>query len=155
MNEHFQGPYNTYFFQYIEIFLPLSYPLNNGCVGSSCCQLLLSNSFIQILTYFLFNTNTKCFFIYFRDRVYVRGHALDYDRWAGEGAAGWSYSECLPYFKKSQTHELVIFHYCRQSHRHFTSSFFTNNLSAKKNTNMNRKQRKGLQNMKKLLIKWR
>jgi len=38
--------------------------------------------------------------------VYIRGHAYDYDRWVKEGAEGWSYSECLPYFKKSQTHEL-------------------------------------------------
>ena len=37
--------------------------------------------------------------------VYVRGHASDYDRWQDEGADGWSYADCLPYFKKSQTHE--------------------------------------------------
>ena len=38
--------------------------------------------------------------------VYIRGHALDYERWAHEeGAKGWSYSECLPYFKKAQSHE--------------------------------------------------
>ena len=37
--------------------------------------------------------------------VYVRGHADDYDRWAEqEGAPGWSYAECLPYFKSSTTH---------------------------------------------------
>jgi len=36
--------------------------------------------------------------------VYVRGHAYDYDRWEAEGADGWSYADCLPYFKKSQTH---------------------------------------------------
>ena len=36
--------------------------------------------------------------------VYVRGHAEDYNRWAVEGAAGWSYEEVLPYFKKAQTH---------------------------------------------------
>ncbi len=38
--------------------------------------------------------------------VYVRGHAYDYDRWEKEGATGWSYADILPYFKKSQTHEL-------------------------------------------------
>ena len=38
--------------------------------------------------------------------VYIRGHALDYDRWEEEGASGWSYADCLPYFRKSQTHEL-------------------------------------------------
>ena len=38
--------------------------------------------------------------------VYVRGHAFDYDRWEKEGATGWTYADCLPYFKKSQTHEL-------------------------------------------------
>jgi choline dehydrogenase len=36
--------------------------------------------------------------------VYIRGHALDYDRWAGkEGATGWSYFEVLPYFKRAET----------------------------------------------------
>ena len=38
--------------------------------------------------------------------VYIRGHAFDYDRWEEEGAKGWSYADCLPYFKKSQTHQL-------------------------------------------------
>lgn len=38
--------------------------------------------------------------------VYVRGHALDYDKWEELGAESWSYSDCLPYFKKAQTHEL-------------------------------------------------
>ena len=37
--------------------------------------------------------------------VYVRGHALDFDRWEELGATDWSYSDCLPYFKKSQTHQ--------------------------------------------------
>jgi len=37
--------------------------------------------------------------------VYVRGHAHDYDRWQSEGAEGWSYADCLPYFRKSQTHQ--------------------------------------------------
>ncbi len=38
--------------------------------------------------------------------TYVRGHPLDYDRWAAEGATGWDYAHVLPYFRKSQTHEL-------------------------------------------------
>ena len=48
-------------------------------------------------------------FLNLNSRVYVRGHALDYDRWATEGATGWTYSECLPYYKKAQTHELVSY----------------------------------------------
>jgi len=36
--------------------------------------------------------------------VYVRGHALDYDRWAGDPAlAEWSYANVLPYFRKAET----------------------------------------------------
>ena len=36
--------------------------------------------------------------------VYIRGHALDYDRWAeAEGLERWSYAHCLPYFKKAET----------------------------------------------------
>lgn len=35
--------------------------------------------------------------------VYVRGHARDFDQWEEKGAAGWSYKDCLPYFKRSET----------------------------------------------------
>ena len=35
--------------------------------------------------------------------VYVRGHCTDFDRWAQKGNKGWSYSEILPYFKKSES----------------------------------------------------
>nr|CAD2127654.1 unnamed protein product [Meloidogyne enterolobii] len=38
--------------------------------------------------------------------VYIRGHPLDYDRWEKEGAKGWAFKNCLPYFKKAQHHEL-------------------------------------------------
>ena len=34
--------------------------------------------------------------------VYVRGHARDFDQWEEEGAKGWSYKNCLPYFKRSE-----------------------------------------------------
>jgi choline dehydrogenase len=38
--------------------------------------------------------------------VYIRGHALDYDRWAfKENCPGWSYQEILPYFKRAEHHE--------------------------------------------------
>jgi choline dehydrogenase len=41
--------------------------------------------------------------------VYVRGNAADYDRWAfDEGATGWSYAECLPYFIRSQVSSLYV-----------------------------------------------
>ncbi len=36
---------------------------------------------------------------------YVRGHALDYDRWAGNELPNWSYANCLPYFRKAETWE--------------------------------------------------
>ncbi|SDS57652.1 choline dehydrogenase [Halopseudomonas xinjiangensis] len=35
--------------------------------------------------------------------VYVRGHAKDFDEWQEEGAEGWDYRHCLPYFKKAET----------------------------------------------------
>lgn len=38
--------------------------------------------------------------------TYVRGHALDYERWVTEGATGWSYAEVLPYFKRIESHEI-------------------------------------------------
>ncbi|CTQ49128.1 choline dehydrogenase [Jannaschia donghaensis] len=34
--------------------------------------------------------------------VYVRGHALDYEHWEESGAAGWSYADVLPYFKRME-----------------------------------------------------
>ncbi len=34
--------------------------------------------------------------------VYVRGNPQDFERWAGEGAAGWSYADVLPYFKRAE-----------------------------------------------------
>ncbi|KAM9099725.1 choline dehydrogenase, mitochondrial [Sarcophilus harrisii] len=38
--------------------------------------------------------------------VYIRGHAEDYNRWQREGAEGWDYEHCLPYFRRAQNHEL-------------------------------------------------
>ncbi|MYE24082.1 MAG: choline dehydrogenase [Gammaproteobacteria bacterium] len=35
--------------------------------------------------------------------VYVRGHRRDFDQWEALGAAGWSYGNCLPYFRRAET----------------------------------------------------
>ena len=35
--------------------------------------------------------------------AYVRGHALDYDRWAGNALPDWSYAHVLPYFKRAES----------------------------------------------------
>ncbi len=34
--------------------------------------------------------------------LYVRGHRADYDHWADLGCEGWSWSDVLPYFKRSE-----------------------------------------------------
>lgn len=34
---------------------------------------------------------------------YVRGHALDYDQWAGNALPEWSYAHVLPYFKRAES----------------------------------------------------
>lgn len=34
--------------------------------------------------------------------VYVRGNAMDFERWEAEGAAGWGYRNVLPYFKRAE-----------------------------------------------------
>lgn len=38
--------------------------------------------------------------------LYLRGQAADYDRWAEEGCAGWSWNEVLPLFKDVEDHHL-------------------------------------------------
>jgi choline dehydrogenase len=35
--------------------------------------------------------------------VYLRGDRRDYDGWAADGLATWSYAHCLPYFKRMET----------------------------------------------------
>ena len=37
--------------------------------------------------------------------AFTRGHPGDYDRWARNGATGWSFPELLPYFKRIETWE--------------------------------------------------
>ena len=37
--------------------------------------------------------------------LYVRGNPWDYDHWASLGCEGWSWSEVLPYFRKSEGNE--------------------------------------------------
>ncbi|MGE3246716.1 MAG: GMC family oxidoreductase, partial [Beijerinckiaceae bacterium] len=37
--------------------------------------------------------------------AYTRGDRNDYNRWVREGAAGWSYAEVLPYFKRGEAWE--------------------------------------------------
>ncbi|NVO16237.1 MAG: choline dehydrogenase [Rhodoplanes sp.] len=37
--------------------------------------------------------------------AYVRGHRSDYDRWARNGAPGWSYGDVLPYFRRQESWE--------------------------------------------------
>lgn len=37
--------------------------------------------------------------------IYIRGNRRDYDRYAADGAHGWSYDEVLPYFLRSEDNE--------------------------------------------------
>lgn len=34
--------------------------------------------------------------------LYIRGHRADYDHWAALGCAGWSWDDCLPWFRKAE-----------------------------------------------------
>ncbi|WP_045408853.1 GMC family oxidoreductase [Vibrio jasicida] len=38
--------------------------------------------------------------------MYARGHQYDYDLWASLSNEGWSYDDCLPYFKKAENNEV-------------------------------------------------
>lgn len=37
--------------------------------------------------------------------LYIRGNRWDYDQWAALGCDGWSFDDCLPYFKRSEGNE--------------------------------------------------
>ena len=37
--------------------------------------------------------------------VYIRGNALDFERWESEGARGWGYRNVLPYFRRAERRE--------------------------------------------------
>ena len=37
--------------------------------------------------------------------MHIRGHPMDYDNWAYNGAPGWSYNDVLPYFQKLEDQE--------------------------------------------------
>ena len=37
--------------------------------------------------------------------IYLRGQRADYDRWAAEGNAGWSWNDVLPYFRRAEHNE--------------------------------------------------
>lgn len=38
--------------------------------------------------------------------TWLRGHPLDYERWVKEGATGWGWENCLPYFRKIERSEV-------------------------------------------------
>jgi len=37
-------------------------------------------------------------------QVFLRGHAMDYNRWVEKGALGWSYADVLPYFRRMESY---------------------------------------------------
>ena len=39
--------------------------------------------------------------------IYIRGNARDYDGWAQKGLRGWTYAECLPYFKRAENNRTM------------------------------------------------
>jgi len=43
--------------------------------------------------------------------IYMRGNRRDFDDWAANGCAGWSFDECLPFFKMSERNERIANEY--------------------------------------------
>ncbi len=37
--------------------------------------------------------------------VYIRGNAMDFDKWEAQGASGWGYRHVLPYFRRAETRD--------------------------------------------------
>jgi choline dehydrogenase len=46
--------------------------------------------------------------------IYIRGHRQDFDHWRDLGNAGWSFSDVLPYFKKSENQARIVSEYHAQ-----------------------------------------
>lgn len=42
--------------------------------------------------------------------TWLRGHPMDYDGWAAQGASGWSWADCAPYFKKIESSKIGGIH---------------------------------------------
>ncbi|MFK7934018.1 MAG: GMC family oxidoreductase, partial [Saprospiraceae bacterium] len=62
--------------------------------------------------------------------IYIRGNRADYDGWAAEGNAGWTYDEMLPYFKKSERQEIIKDEFHGQNGSlNVTNRNYTNHLS--------------------------
>jgi choline dehydrogenase len=38
--------------------------------------------------------------------IYIRGQKADYDHWVAQGNPGWSWDDCLPYFRKLEHNDL-------------------------------------------------
>lgn len=57
---------------------------------------------------------------------WVRGNPWDYDQWAAKGLTGWSYADCLPYFRKAET-----FHGAASPYRGTTGPMMVERCQAK------------------------
>ena len=56
--------------------------------------------------------------------IYMRGNKHDYDQWADAGNSGWSYQECLPYFKKLENIQVESIADDRESFKSAISGLF-------------------------------
>ena len=39
--------------------------------------------------------------------IYIRGHAVDFERWVQAGAEGWGYDDVLPYFRRAERQQHI------------------------------------------------
>ncbi len=87
--------------------IPVGYLYTMGNPQTDWCYVLQSNPYLndRQLQYPRGKVLGGCSAI--NGMIYIRGQAQDYDRWAENGCAGWSWQEVLPYFIRHENNTVL------------------------------------------------